>query len=111
MNRIRSIDHLQFVQQAPVGIHQKGPLGGKGVPRLIGIHSVIHRDGDQFAEIDSHLRLQMRHVVRQLTTIFGSVIASAENNCARETPQKLRQFSQRTSLVWQLKVRKSAANF
>ncbi len=89
MSWICSIDHLQFVEQPAVGIDQKGPLGGQGVPGLIGIRFVICRDGDQFAVINSHLRLQMSHVVRQLTTIFGSVMAPAENKGARKPPQKL----------------------
>ncbi len=111
MSWIRSIDHLQFVEQPAVGIHQEGPLSGQGVPGLIGIRFVIYRDADQFAVIKSHLRLQMSHVVRQLTTIFGSVIAPAENKCARKPPQKVRQFAQRTGVVRQLKVREFVANF
>ena len=42
MSWIGSIDHLQFVEQPAVGIHQKGPRGGQGVAGLIGIHFVIY---------------------------------------------------------------------
>ncbi len=111
MSWIRSIDHLQFVEQPAVGIHQKRPFGGQGVPRFISIHFVIYRHSDQSAVTNSHLRLQVSHVVRQLTTIFGSVIASAEDKCARKSLQEMRQFAQRTGLVRQLKVREFVANF
>ena len=53
----------------------------------------------------------MSHIIRQLTTIFGSVMASTENKSARKTSQQVRQFAQRTGLVRQFEVRESAANF
>lgn len=81
---VGGVNHLQLVEQFAVGIHQKWPIGAQGIARLIGAHLVINRDGDDFAIIDAELRLQVSHVVRQLTTIFGSEIPAIENENARE---------------------------
>ena len=38
---VRGVDHLQFVKQPAIGIHQKGPIGAKGISRLVGVHFII----------------------------------------------------------------------
>jgi len=81
---IRGVDHLQFVKQPAIGIHQKGPISAKGISRLVGVHFIIDRDSDQFAIIDAHLQLQVSDVVRQLATVFRSIITPIKNENTRE---------------------------
>ena len=92
MRLVRRIRHLQLVKQAVVGVHEDRLVRSQGVPHLIGIHTVIDRDGDQFAIIDPKLGLQLLHIGRQLTTILRSVISAAENQDGREAANQFGQL-------------------
>lgn len=69
------------------------------------------RISSDFAIIDAELRLQVRHVVRQLAAIFGAEIPSAENENAGEAAQKQRQLSDFSGVIRQLEIRELIADF
>jgi hypothetical protein len=104
MMGISRIHNVQRRNKLLLLIAEKRKCGGKPIPYFSLQHRAVDRDDHEVAIIHNEFGLQVRDVVRQLATIFRSIIAARENYHGRKAAHNAAQANGFFVLVWQFDI-------
>ena len=91
---------VEFVDQCPLGVDEKGIGRAQIVPELPGGFGINGRHHDQLAIIHRQFWLQVLRIILQLETTFSSPDTAIEDDDGRPTAHVAAQLLDIAILIW-----------